>query len=97
MAAPVEDERLTGRRGRIVAEHDEDAAAHVASLEVVPLILGRAHAVAGEDDLGAHVGGVRARIEPDDIVGEPQLRDRRSRTRTMRRGSGRQPMSGTVW
>ena len=66
--------RRIERDRRIVHEHDERLAFDVESLEVIPLELGRLHAVADEHHfrlLDAHRIG-HARAERDDLIARPE-------------------------
>ena len=63
--------RLRRRSGRIVHKHEQDFAANVGALEVVPLVLGSSRAIADEHQLATCVaGGGRGSRPDDDILGE---------------------------
>ena len=56
--------------GRVVVHHQEDFAAQINPLEIVPLIFGRLHAIADENDLGIEADRFVLDAGPDDGIGQ---------------------------
>ena len=62
-----------GCRG-IVDEHEQNLAAHISALEIVPFVFGRGGAISDEDQLAAGAARVRGRAGPhDDVIGEAEI------------------------